>query len=165
MKSLRKTISKFAWGVLERCLGGPPKVETVEEYRERFKVAPIGQWSTPYDCGPWPSVSWQFCEDGHGKMVHHSGMGDCTEFFEWKPQGERCIEVQMTEVIYEVDPCPNDEMEEDDEGPSGWVTISYDFKRINHYAPTVVMYGEMLKAFSDNNYLEYAGPAPSTLER
>lgn len=170
MRSLRAAITKFAHSLLEARRSRPPKEDTVAAYREKFKDAPLGNWSTPsrYETGPEPSVSWHFYENGQGKFVEYSGAGEYTEFFEWKSVSERCFSFRTTEIVDETGYFSEEELEEHIV-EDGWVTISYDFKRINRLGSSIVMYqvpeGERLKFWTHDDYLAYDGPSSSTLER
>ena len=128
--------------------------ESMEEYRKKFKRAPLGRWTSPYDYGPFSSDAWEFHADGTGKIFYYSGMGDQETSFEWQEESERTIKFREMDGDE-----PEDENEEEER--QCWGTLTYDFKIIEHYGSTIVMFtvpeGEIFKFWLTRNYLEFEG--------
>jgi hypothetical protein len=123
---------------------------TIEAYREKFKVAPLGHWTTSLDSGPWPTDTWEFYADGTGKIFQESAFGDNEMLFEWQPKAERTIKFRILEEEdaeneNEATTVSHDEPETLKADPTDppqeyWRTLVYDFKLIDYYVPTPVLF-------------------------
>ena len=96
--------------------------KTIDDYRHRFKLAPIGHWSQ--NTGTFGIVMdeiWEFKSDRTGKIIEIGPFGGerGETLFEWK-------EVADLTIACEVTKCSDDE--DEDLEPATWVTIRYDFK-------------------------------------
>lgn len=118
----------------------------IEEYRVRFRIAPLGQWATAQ--GTFDAVSndlFTFHPDHTGVIRYGSVFsGEAEVGFEWREKSERAIEVRYT-----------DEDETDTTEP--WDEIAYDFKtKESDTGGEVVMYENGQDGFWDS-------PAPLRL--
>lgn len=101
--------------------------KTIDDYRERFKTAPSGNWS--HAVGTFGNVMneiWEFNADNTGKIIETGPFGGIRDetLFEWKPVADFTIACKVTKWAYEdEDDTPNDEDE-----PETWETVRYDFK-------------------------------------
>lgn len=99
---------------------------TADDYRTRFKQAPLGRWSQA--AGTFSVVRdevWQFNPDRTGNIVETSFLGGNKgeTQFEWKKIADFTIACRVTRYLYE-----NDEAEAEEETePSEWSEIRYDF--------------------------------------
>lgn len=62
--------------------------KTTDDYRERFKIAPLGQWS--HAVGTFSNVMneiWEFHADNTGKIISTGPFGGASgeTLFDWKP--------------------------------------------------------------------------------
>lgn len=136
--------------------------ETLEAYREKFKHAPLGRWHSFCDFGPFPTDTWEFYADGLGKIHSYSGSGEGITHFKWQPEAERTIkfcEVDLDKPL-ESDSADPPGYETENESMD-WITIVYDFKIVEHYCPTVVMFqvpeGDTFKFWMTMDYLRFEG--------
>lgn len=131
--------------------------KSVEQYRERFKRAPLGQWSSVSDFGPFPTDTWEFYANGSGKMYQHSGSGDSLALFEWREVSERTIKFRVTGWVESDD--DGEEPVESEATEADWCTLTYDFKLIERYTPIVVMFQvpekENFKFWMTLEYLQF----------
>ena len=126
--------------------------DSIEEYREKFKRAPLGRWNSSFEFGPFPTDAWEFHADGTGKIFEYSGGGDEESSFEWREDSERTI--KFREICRDE---PEDEAEAEER--QLWGTLTYDFKIIEHYHPIIVMFevpeNEIFKFGWTRDYLQF----------
>ena|SRR6476469_9109047 len=93
----------------------------IAEYRERFRLSPIGQWSSLQ--GSFEVMMgevWQFNYDYTGKIRYYSVLqGEEEILFEWKEKSERTILIKTIDS-------------EDTSDADEWETVEYDFKLVQH---------------------------------
>jgi transglutaminase-like putative cysteine protease len=103
----------------------------LEEYRQRFRRAPVGEWTTAR--GTFDSLSGErlvFAQDGTGTLGRDGAPSDATKTaFEWREKAPLVIEMR-----YAADA---------DEDEEEWDAVAYDFKLIEHDAGTEVVIYEV----------------------
>ena len=112
--------------------------KTVDDYRQQFKIAPIGRWS--WAVGSSSIVMnqvWVFysCHTGHYIDYGPFGYPRRQTHFQWREVAEFTILIGETgwEYLEPVDEDDNGEMEpEDSMEEIEWMTIRYDFKEVEH---------------------------------
>lgn len=115
-------------------------METVEEFRERFRAAPLGRWVSEVEFGPFAVDMWEFYRDGSGKRVERSGSGGGTALFEWQPHAERVIRFREVQWQGEGEEPSQDDAEDEDDEPIRWRDLAYDFKELPGVLPRIVMF-------------------------
>lgn len=128
--------------------------EKLVEYQDKFKLAPIGRWTSAWDYGPWPTDDWEFHPDGTAKSIGVTGHGEYVTFYEWRKHEDYVIQMKTTGWQY-----PDEEYEPDNE-PEEWGTYRYEFIIVERYGPRVVM-----KGFHAEDYLEYLGDIKEKVEQ
>lgn len=131
--------------------------EPVDAYREKFKRAPLGRWTSSLEFGPFPIDVWEFYADGTGKILHHAGSGKSVTLFEWQEETERTIKFRETHWM-KAD-TQDEAFSTSEAEPTDWISIVYDFKVIQHYAPIVVMFQvperDTFKFWWTTDYLQF----------
>jgi hypothetical protein len=97
----------------------------IEEYRQRFGLAPLGIWAGAL--GTFSAVMdevWRFCPDGTGTYQAYGPFGHPSgdeRRFEWKGCEERTISIRGF-----------------GQDPDGWVAVRYDFRAVGTDAGVIV---------------------------
>jgi hypothetical protein len=107
--------------------------QKLDEYRGRFRRAPVGQWSTAR--GTFDSLTSEtivFAPDGTGTLGYDGALSGATKAaFEWREKAPQVVEVRYAD---------DEEPGEDDEE---WDAVAYDFKLIEHDAGVEVVIYEV----------------------
>jgi hypothetical protein len=105
----------------------------LEEYRQRFRRAPVGEWATAR--GTFDSVvseTMVFAPDGTGTLGHDSAFSGPKKLaFEWREKAPQVIEVRYA-----------DDADSGEDGEE-WDAVAYDFKLIEHDAGSEVVIHEV----------------------
>ena len=132
--------------------------ETIEAYRTRFSSDLVGRWVSKLAFSPGPSDVWEFYEGGTGKRYEYSGSGDRILWFDWVPVATRTLKLRVTKEVEQQDA---NEIAIDDDEPTEWITLVYDFKMMDYYGPRVAMFQvpeqETFKFWWTLDYLYYVG--------
>jgi hypothetical protein len=107
--------------------------QRLEEYRRRFRRAPVGEWATAR--GTFDSLAGEtmvFAPDGTGTLGYDGALPGAEKMaFEWREKAP-----QLVEVRYVDDEAPGEDGEE-------WDAVAYDFKLIEHDAGAEVVIYEV----------------------
>lgn len=110
-----------------RILAGFAEVrrKTVDDYRNRFRIAPYGCWS--HAIGTFSNVMderWEFNTDHTGKIIELGPFGgeQGETLFEWKEVADFTIACKVTKWPYE------DNENDGEIEPEEWEIIRYDFR-------------------------------------
>ena len=107
--------------------------QKLEEYRRRFRRAPVGEWATAR--GTFDSLASEtvvFADDGTGKLGYDGALsGEMHAAFEWREKAPHVVEVRYVD---------DEDSGEDDEERD---TVAYDFKLIEHDAGVEVVIYEV----------------------
>ena len=107
--------------------------QKLEEYRRRFRSAPLGEWATAR--GTFDSLASEtivFAPDGTGALGYDGALPGATRVaFEWRERAPQVIEVRYAD---------DEDSGEDDEE---WDEVAYDFKLVEHDAGAEVVIYEV----------------------
>jgi hypothetical protein len=107
--------------------------QRVEEYRRRFRRAPVGEWAAAR--GTFDSLTSEtvvFAPDGTGTLGYDGAFSGAKAMaFEWREKAP-----QVVEVRYADDAEPGGDDEE-------WDAVAYDFKLVEHDAGAEVVIHEV----------------------
>jgi hypothetical protein len=107
--------------------------QKLEEYRRRFRRAPVGEWATAR--GTFDSLTSEtvvFAPDGTGTLGYDGALsGERKAAFEWREKAPQVIEVRYADD------------EDSGEGDEEWDAVAYDFKLIEHDAGAEVVIYEV----------------------
>ena len=107
--------------------------QKLEEYRRRFRRAPVGEWATAR--GTFDSLSSEtvtFSPDGTGTLGYDGALSGAKALaFEWREKAPQVVEVRYADDA--------DSGGDDEE----WDSVAYDFKLIEHDAGAEVVIYEV----------------------
>lgn len=129
----------------------------LDGYRAKFRHHLSGQWTTWFETSPAPVDTWEFYADGTARVFMESGSGSHEVAFRWEKTGDERT-IRLREMDRKVD---EDETQDSEE----WSILRYDFKVIEHYGPTVVLFQVPEKAtfkfWFTTQYLRFTGDIQS----
>ena len=142
----------------------------LEGYHHKFKRNLLGNWLTInsefFYHGPVPTTQWQFFEDGTAIEMTSSGSGSYRTHYQWRELDDFAIQLltldsEIDEYLKEEWKIVGAEEDDDEEEPSRWFRLSYDFKSIES---EVVLFStpehETFKFGMCDEYLEFQGDHP-----